>query len=101
MLRVSIFTPSHDSKFLEEVYESIVNQPFYEWVILYNNGALPKGFSYRDTRVKEFTYSRFTNDIGLLKREVCGICTGDILLELDHDDLLLPGDVRVGGIISI
>jgi SAM-dependent methyltransferase len=87
-MKVSIFTPTHDSKFLPEVYASIKDQPFDEWVILYNNGAKPIGFD--DRRVKEIKFGLPGSSIGQLKKFACDNCIGDILVELDHDDFLAP-----------
>lgn len=87
---ISIFTPTHDSSYLEEVYKSIKDQDFYEWVIVYNGDA--KEIDFQDERVKS---SRHESEfVGALKKFACSKCTGDILLELDHDDLLLPGAIE-------
>jgi hypothetical protein len=43
-----------------------------------------------DGRVKIFRYEQGNNIVGALKRYACEKCTGDILVELDHDDILLP-----------
>ncbi len=88
-MKLSIFTPTHDSRFLAEVYTSIKDQPFDEWVILYNNGA--KEISFSDSRVKGIRMDLpGVSGIGAFKRIACENCSGDILLELDHDDLLMP-----------
>lgn len=87
-MRVSIFTPTHDTRYLRDAYESIKDQPFYEWVIVYNNGAVPVGFD--DRRVKAVRWNDEGNGVGFFKRLACDHCSGDILLELDHDDLLMP-----------
>jgi O-antigen biosynthesis protein len=89
-MKVSIFTATHDPKYLQEVYESIRKQKFDEWVILYNNGAEPIGFT--DDRVKE-TVSHAQGGVGMYKSMAVAECTGDILIELDHDDLLMPDAV--------
>ena len=87
-MKISIFTPTHDTKFLIELYKSIKNQDFYEWIIVYNNGAAPVLFD--DDRVKTFTLEFAPEFVGALKEYACSRATGDILLELDHDDLLTP-----------
>src|SRR5512145_541161 len=91
---VSIFTPTHDTKFLLDVYASIKDQDFHEWVIVYNNGAKPINFN--DSRVKTTHFVSNNNEyrIGELKKVACDSCTGDILLELDHDDLLMPTAIK-------
>jgi glycosyltransferase involved in cell wall biosynthesis len=86
-LRISIFTATHDSKYLNEVYASIKDQDFFEWVIIYNHGA--KKTEFNDNRVKGFVLD-MDGGIGFYKMIACGNCSGDILLELDHDDLLCP-----------
>jgi glycosyltransferase involved in cell wall biosynthesis len=91
-LRISIFTPTHDPKYLHEVYGSIKGQDFFEWVVLYNNGAVPVGFT--DPRVKEVITDATVLGVGRCKRVACDNCTGDILVELDHDDLLAPDAIE-------
>ncbi len=92
-MKLSVFTPSHNTKFLEEAYKSIKDQPFDEWVILLNNGA--ESIRFLDERVKVFYAPIDTPPyVGALKKMACELVTGDILLELDHDDLLLPGAVE-------
>ncbi len=87
-MKVSIFTPSHNSKFLPDLYKSIKNQDFYEWVILLNNRAESVGFD--DGRVKIYKWEDAPQWVGPLKKRCCEYCKGDILLEVDHDDLLMP-----------
>lgn len=87
---VSIFTPTNDSSFLPEIYKSLLAQtdPDWEWVILYNNGGEP--IKFEDPRVKECIVYRAPEWVGAVKAAACDAASGDILLELDHDDLLLP-----------
>ncbi len=87
-MKVNIFTPSHDSSFLPEVYKSLKAQtsPDWEWIVLYNNGAVPVQFD--DPRVKTHVLPVAPEWVGPLKAHACNLCSGDILLELDHDDLL-------------
>jgi glycosyltransferase involved in cell wall biosynthesis len=87
---ISIFTPTNNSEYLPEVYKSLLAQtdPDWEWVIIYNNGGVPMTFD--DPRVKSNIVYRAPEWVGTLKHVACGMCTGDILLELDHDDLLMP-----------
>jgi glycosyltransferase involved in cell wall biosynthesis len=89
---ISLFTPSHNPSKLGELYESLLEQDYtdWEWVILLNNGATSE-FKADDKRVKVFHDETGNTRVGYLKREACQRCTGDILLEMDHDDLLLPG----------
>lgn len=87
-MKISLFTPTHDSRYLQELYESIKDQDFYEWVVLYNNGANPIEFN--DPRVKTIILKNASRWVGTLKSKACELCVGDILVELDHDDRLHP-----------
>jgi hypothetical protein len=83
---ISVFTPSHNPHWLNECWDSLEKQTYedFEWVVLLNNGALwtpPK-----DPRVKLFWSD--AKGVGALKRDAVEKCSGDILVELDHDDLL-------------
>lgn len=102
MLSVSIFTPTHDPKYLLEAYESIKDQPYMEWVIYPNGNAtaidIPEEIR-RDSRTvlvglnRDFTPKLAADglpNIGSVKKYVCSKCTGDILVELDHDDIVTP-----------
>src|SRR3990167_2510845 len=89
---ISIFTPSNNTTWLTELASTIINQTFtnWEWVILANGGAsLPEDFP-RDERIKNLN-STTTGSIGKLKKEAASLCSGDILVEVDHDDLLHLG----------
>jgi O-antigen biosynthesis protein len=89
-MTISIFTPSNNCSFLPEIYKCLCAQTDkdWQWVILYNNGAEPVRFN--DSRViASYAYSA-PEWIGPLKGAACELATGDILLELDHDDLLMP-----------
>ena len=93
-MKISIFTPSNNLTFLNDAYDSFKNQDFFEWVLLFNNISTPtdaKKYPFlKDKRVKIFNLPKINNDynIGFLKNLTCGVATGDILVELDHDDLL-------------
>lgn len=93
MKTVSIFTPTHNPQYLEEAYESIRHQPFDEWVILLNNGAkFSPDWNDERVRIEEMPIS--TDYVGALKRAAVALCAGDILIELDHDDMLMPDAVE-------
>lgn len=88
-MKISIITPTHNPKFLKELEETILSQTYqnWEWVILLNNGA---NYQSTDPRIKIFK-SPFNNaSVGLLKRYACLQCTGEIIAEVDHDDLITP-----------
>ena len=87
---ISVFTPTNRSDWLPEIYKSLLAQTdsAWEWVVVYNNGAVPIKFD--DPRVKTFYEYSSPEWVGPLKAIACEYCTGDILLEMDHDDLLMP-----------
>lgn len=86
-MKLSIFTPTHDTKYLKELEETILNNTHkdWEWIILLNNGAK---YDSNDLRIKVHTSKNKTSNIGALKKEACMHATGDILVEVDHDDLI-------------
>lgn len=90
---ISVFTPSHDTRFLLDCYESLAAQAHtdWEWVVLLNGNAaltpIPSNM-FGDKRVRVFL-SKQKIGVGALKREAVEHCSGDILVELDHDDMLL------------
>jgi len=89
---ISVFTPSHDSRFLGDAYESLVSQslPDWEWIVLLNKGANWRP-PQEDPRVHVSRAASRVRGIGALKRAACELATGDILVELDHDDVLTRG----------
>jgi glycosyltransferase involved in cell wall biosynthesis len=87
---ISVFTPSHDPKYLDDCYKSLKEQTNgnWEWIVLLNGEAIWE--KPQDDRVK-LTYAHSNiQGVGALKREAVSLCTGDIILELDHDDMLMP-----------
>ena len=87
-MNITIFTPTHNSSRILEAYESLKNQEFNEWIIGLNNGA--NRVPIDDPRVKQVDLGTIEPMVGLLKGMLCEMATGDILVELDHDDLLMP-----------
>jgi O-antigen biosynthesis protein len=89
---ISVFTPSHNTRWLVDIYKCLQNQtdPNWEWVVLYNNGADPMPELTIDKRVKASYAYNVQPWVGATKAAACALATGDYLLELDHDDLLAP-----------
>ncbi|MFD0635214.1 glycosyltransferase [Catenulispora yoronensis] len=86
--RVSVFTPSHQPRYLDDCLATLQAQtyPDWEWVVLLNRGA-----RWRPERPDERVRVEIADDItgvGAAKRRACALTRGDILVELDHDDLL-------------
>jgi glycosyltransferase involved in cell wall biosynthesis len=92
--KFSIITPTHkNSKFLAELYDSIAQQNYdnWEWV-LYLNGSFDANLLeekiIEDHRVQIFNSSKYFQNIGEVKHNAFNLATGDILVEVDHDDLI-------------
>lgn len=89
-MKVSVFTPTHDSRFLLDCYRSLEQQSLsdWEWVVVPNGGvALPEPLLADPRVVIRPTESK---SIGALKAFAVEQTTGDLIVELDHDDWLLP-----------
>src|SRR5260221_3860929 len=88
---ISIFTPTHNSKHLLLPYESLVKQsyPNWEWVLVPNGGLTMGDIPMKirsDPRVRIMPSD--SKGIGALKHFACHRCTGEMYVELDHDDRL-------------
>lgn len=95
---VSVFTASYRSEEkIQRPYRSLLNQTYtnWEWVIVddsgddeetYNQYLLPLD----DPRVRRYRQDSSNGYIGAVKRYAAGLCTGEILVEVDHDDELTP-----------
>lgn len=85
---LSIFTPSHDSTYLDAAYTSLLRQitTDWEWVVLLNGDAQWNAPS--DHRVHVISSIIDSKNVGALKAEAVTFCAGEILVELDHDDIL-------------
>jgi glycosyltransferase involved in cell wall biosynthesis len=95
-MKLSIITPSHRQQpYLDELYDSITKQTHAEWEwILYLNGTLTKNQLsqkiVKDGRVKIFEDRENNTNIGYVKNKAFSLGTGDVLVEVDHDDILTP-----------
>ena len=93
---VSVFTATYKSREkIQRPYNSLLSQtyPNWEWVIVDDSGD--KDFTYNkdllpldDPRVRRYRQDSRNGYIGAVKRYAAGLCTGEILVELDHDDEL-------------
>ena len=94
-MKLSIFTPTHLPAHLPEAYASLLRQNHtdWEWVLVPNGGkaVIPDNIR-NDPRVKVVDGGSHLYNIGALKRLACDNCSGDAFIELDHDDLLFPGN---------
>ena len=90
---ITVFTPLSQSgnAYIEAAFETLVAQTHqdWEWVVLENHGGrLPDAIA-EHPQVRVYEDSELEG-LGQLKRACCEQSEGDILFELDHDDLLHP-----------
>lgn len=97
-MKFSLITPTHspdNREFLLELFDSILEQTHsdWEWVLYLNNGMnaghLPTRIVEHPS-VKVFEQKEYNDKIGFIKNKAFHLGTGDILVEMDHDDLLMP-----------
>lgn len=93
-MRLSLYTPTHDPRWLGECYKSLRWQTYqdFEWVLVLNGigtGSVPADLA-ADPRVRLLQADDALGNVGRLKHRAVAACTGDLLVELDHDDLLTP-----------
>ena len=90
---ISVFTPTNNTSWLKEAWDSLQDQEInFEWLVGLNNGADSSNIPV-DPRVKVVELGEWRG-VGDAKRRLCELATGDILLELDHDDVLAEGTLR-------
>lgn len=97
---ISVFTPVYNTgELLYQTYESLRNQTYdnWEWVIVNDStderktGNVIKNICKKDPRVKEYKLDKQSGgNIGFVKYFACSMTSGELLVELDHDDYLLP-----------
>jgi len=90
-MKVSIITPTHDARFLVECYKSLRRQTIkdWEWIVVLNGKAKVEDVP-DDPRVRVVRFPGRVMGVGHIKGFAFRQAKGDILLELDHDDLLTP-----------
>lgn len=99
---VSFFTSTYNSgQSILKTYHSIKEQFYdnWEWVVVDDSSEDDKGETFKiiqsiaqsDSRVKAYSLNLKSNhSIGEAKYRAATLCTGEFLVELDHDDLLTP-----------
>ena len=94
----SLFTPSFNSFHkIMRVYESLKLQTLkdWEWIIM-DDSPDDKHFQFlrqnvsHDNRIRFYRHSQNNGSIGNVKNETVGLCRGKYVLEMDHDDEILP-----------
>lgn len=96
---VSIFTPTYRTgNRFRRTYLSVAQQSYknWEWVIYDDSddggktADMIQSYAGRDHRIRLIRPERHSGVIGEVKYNACMASTGDLLLELDHDDVLTP-----------
>jgi len=97
--KISVFTPLYNTgrDKLLRTYRSLQQQSYadWEWVIADDHSSDAGTLDTlreiaRDYRVSIHNLDKPSGNIGHLKGHLCAAATGEILLELDHDDVLTP-----------
>lgn len=97
-MKFSLITPEHNPKNifnLLELFESIKAQTYknWEWVLYLNNGCLPKHLTeeiLKHPQIQIHICDEQNSNVGFLKNKAFNLATGDILVEVDHDDIITP-----------
>lgn len=91
-MKFSIITPTHlKNAFLGDLYQSIVSQTHtdWEWIIYLNGGASAYQLQmFNDSRVRIIENTDNNPCVGYNKNKAFHLGTGDVLVEVDHDDIL-------------
>lgn len=118
-MKFSIITPEHQKSnipFLVELYDSILDQTYtnWEWVLYLNNDCklsdIPEIIK-NNPKVSIYEDSSDRKEVGFMKHKAFHLGTGDVLVEVDHDDIITPNcleelykayskDVEVGFVYS-
>ena len=96
MLSIIISVHAASAPFVDDAYQSLLRQTCsaWEWIIVINGGGWVAEHIARDPKVKLYQIDdeddpmRKINRIGRIKRVGCGQGAGEILVELDADDIL-------------
>lgn len=96
---VSIFTPTYRTgERFARTWRSVTAQSYanWEWIILDDSGddgqtaGMIASYAAIDHRIKLIRSPTNSGVIGDVKYRACTAARGDLLAELDHDDMLLP-----------
>jgi glycosyltransferase involved in cell wall biosynthesis len=94
----SVFTTCYKSwEKIKRAYASVKEQsmPDWEWVIIDDTDDAKhfdflKTLAETDSRIRLYNRSKNSGNIGNVKNEAVSLCRGKYVLELDHDDEILP-----------
>ena len=94
-MKFSIITPEHSKEnipFLLELYQSITQQTYknWEWVVYVNGSCgvsdIPDVIR-NDVKVRVIQGTNTTTNIGEIKNLAFNHGSGDVLVEVDHDEI--------------
>ena len=95
---ISVITPTHNPAYLLDCWESLKQQTDrqWEWVIVPNGGATGLAAEIvQDPRVRVYQApTHLDGSIGALKHFATQHAQGDLIVELDHDDMLAPNALQ-------
>lgn len=96
-MKLSVVTPTHKGTYLQELYDSLKDQTHENWEwLLYLNGGLRKedlpSEIIEDPRINIYHDIKgpLSTNVGYLKNKAFHLATGDVLVEVDHDDVITP-----------
>lgn len=100
---LSVITTTYKSKHrILRPYQSLLDQTFtnWEWIIVDDTDGsedqikeqwdMLQNLEKSDIRIRVFKPARHSGFIGEMKKYACGLARGEWLLELDHDDDIVP-----------
>ena len=101
---ISVITPTHntDPKVLARTFASLKNQTYADWEWVVWDDSTHDGpwnqlwgmCSDERHRIRPYRGMTYNGPIGAVKRNAFMVATGDILVELDHDDELTPNALQ-------
>jgi SAM-dependent methyltransferase len=87
---ISIFTPTNNTSWLADAWASLEDQSVaFEWLIGIN-GDPDRSKIPSDPRIRVIDTGEWKG-VGAAKKVLCLAAEGDVVLELDHDDILAEG----------
>jgi glycosyltransferase involved in cell wall biosynthesis len=97
---ISIYTAAYRSgNMIQRPFQSLLKQTYrnFEWIIVDDSGdddltfkQVLQPLAKQDPRIFIYRPTDRSGYIGTVKRMAAGLCRGKILVELDHDDAILP-----------
>lgn len=101
---VSVITSAYNTgEKIRRTYRGLISQTYrdWEWVVVNDStddvtSTILEEIASKDPRVKVFDFKQKTGGIiGEAKYRACVLSSGDYIMELDHDDYLLPNAIEL------